>query len=222
MQILRKQFIQMRVVEFKCLLFLFFFRLFLIILILLSVCCSGFRSNYFFDFWNSLLIGYTMFLLWFWVLNTWFSVESVSDNAFIELHDIACESSRFIWENILNLSEFFVDCCRHNFRRDLLRGAVHERIRCDEVTLDDFDHFKGNYQRDWDHRVVEQEVRKEVQNSKCAIRVDLRLVMQVPVSVEVVRVPKITEKCGEKWATDLQRENRENIQIHACFHVRCF
>lgn len=41
-------------------------------------------------------------------------------------------------------------------------------------------------------------------------------------AVEVVGIPEIAEQRGKERAPQLYRENRENIQVHACFHVGCF
>lgn len=79
-----------------------------------------------------------------------------------EFHDIHGQRSGFIGEDILDLSQFFVEGGALHGHIAISILAEHELVLLDEIFLEYFDDLHRYYQRNGDHGVEQDEVGQEL------------------------------------------------------------
>ena len=89
-----------------------------------------------------------------WIVD--FTVASQSCTEAAELHHVRGECSSFVWENVRNLAELFVEVWRLNSCWHISFRIVDVYVPCNEHCLREFHDFHGDEERDWDH-IGEQE-----------------------------------------------------------------
>lgn len=85
-----------------------------------------------------------------------------SDGCYFELHAISGEGAGLVGEDMLDLSEFFIEGSTPNKCSFLSVLAEHELILVDEVALSHFDYFHGDDERDGYHGVDEDKIGEQL------------------------------------------------------------
>ena len=77
----------------------------------------------------------------------WGDIEALRPRReLLELHDVAGKRASLIREDVLNLTELFVNICALSAHGKVLIVIIHVNVLIHEVSLKELDHFKGHKQ----------------------------------------------------------------------------
>lgn len=85
---------------------------------------------------------------WISALAAFNTVRVLSNRVFPVLHQVACKSSCFIWENIVNLTELLIEVACLYFSREISFSFVDVCIPLNKLSLKELDDFQGHNEGD--------------------------------------------------------------------------
>lgn len=89
------------------------------------------------------------------------SIDVLADNYISKLHFIACQSSSFICQNILNLAKLLIYANWMTLHFPLVYCTIHFLILFHCIALENFDEFKRNDQTDGYESWIKDEIRSK-------------------------------------------------------------
>lgn len=84
-------------------------------------------------------------------MDRWHTIGFAVDGALIETHDVLSESSCFVWEDVLDLPQLFIECSGTGLSRCVLWWIIHFAVPVNvETVTQAYDLYTGETERESD------------------------------------------------------------------------